>query len=100
MDEHVKHEHEHGHECGSGHGHCECEEEDDMASQMLELADEAWGELLKEKIKKLLEKNQGAKLDKLAEICYEGAHEYYTGKFGEKAKWAEFEEKLNAAMME
>jgi len=51
--------------------------------KFLQLADEAWMELLKEKVKSKIEKNQGENLDKLAEIITQA----------NKAKW---KQKLSA----
>ena len=64
------------------------------------LANAAWTELIKEKMKKAYEKSMGAKMDKIAALGVEANMEFWMGKMQEKAKWAEFEEKINKAMSE
>lgn len=67
---------EHGNYCKCGE-HCQCgdkipqqhhEEHCHCEEKFLKLADEAWMEVLKDKIKCQIEKNQCESMDKLAEI--------------------------------
>lgn len=61
--------HQHSHDescCNKGH-----HEHDDFPHKLLEMADEAWMEVLKEKIKAHVEATSGAKLEKLAKIVAE-----------------------------
>ena len=47
---------------------CSTDECCDMPEQLLELADEAWNELLREKMKAKIEESCGEKLDELAAL--------------------------------
>lgn len=77
-------DHHHGHHeqsCGSGCGcgcsECKCachQKEGCFSDQLLEMADEAWMELLHEKIKKHIESISGKELDKLAAIVSKANH--------------------------
>lgn len=66
-----EHEHHHRHNCCCEHEHC-CNghhhQYDDFSSQLLEIADEAWLELMMEKIKKVIEKTNGSQMDQLAKV--------------------------------
>ncbi|MBF0547597.1 MAG: hypothetical protein HQM08_24370 [Candidatus Riflebacteria bacterium] len=58
----------------------------DMPEKLLALADEAWNEVMKEKIKTAIQKSCGVKMDKLANLVAET----------NKAKWAhEIQGKVN-----
>ncbi len=85
--------------CSCGQDNC-CDEEKGHTGMILGLANAAWTELLKEKMKKAYEKAAGSKMDKIAAIGVEANIEMWRGKMQEKAKWAEFEEKLDKAMNE
>ena len=78
----VNHQHEHHEE------HCHCEE------KFLKLADEAWMELLKEKIKAKVEKKQGENLEKLAEIVAEANAEKWKHKITIKMKCEDYKNTL------
>ncbi len=84
----MKHHHKicGAHECHEeGHGHhetCPCcchenvcghfhEEHKDFSSQLIELADQAWMEVLKDKIRNHVEKTAGKHLDELAKFVAE-----------------------------
>ena len=60
------HEEEAHHEC-CNHDH-ECHDHESFADQLLELADDAWMEVLHEKLKKAIEAASGKHLEKLAKI--------------------------------
>ncbi len=76
--------------CGCGCKHCGC----DYASKFLELADCAWKEALKEKIKEYIHANS-KHLDELARIIAEANHERWQKKMEDDTCGGGFEEKLN-----
>jgi hypothetical protein len=79
---HCHHCHGH-HDCCHHEGHhhdgCQCSscqhaghgQSGDFSAKLLEMADEAWMEVLKEKIKEQVAASSGDKLDKLAKIVAE-----------------------------
>ena len=71
-------------------GHHSCE---DIAHEFLELADEAWMEALKEKIKSHILLHD-KKLDELAHLISETNHERWQRKMSKKRACAEYHEKL------
>ncbi|KTD70092.1 MULTISPECIES: hypothetical protein [Legionella] len=91
---HDMHEEHHHHE----HGHChhgEHADGDDMkANYFLELADEAWEEVLKEKIKAHVMKTQGDRLDKLAQIVAEGNNHRWKNIMDKKQGYTDFMEEI------
>jgi hypothetical protein len=104
------HHHEHsgsGHEGGSccGHqlcqncGHCGCSchqhEHQDFSHQLLEMADEAWMDLLQEKIKKQIEASSGARLDQLAKLVADSNKERWKNKMGTQNATEEFKDKVS-----
>lgn len=82
---------------------CECpcsccqgkEKECNFAKELLELADCAWMEALKEKIKENILKKDAENLNKLAELVSESNGQRWKHKMGEKRSKKEFKEKLN-----
>lgn len=92
--EHGSHEsacHEHE---GCGHHSCGSEKKEcDWAHQFLELADEAWMEVLKEKIKEHI-RSDAKHLDELAKIISEANNEKWRGKMEKKQRCSCYEEKL------
>ncbi|GEM_PF-1832071 len=76
-----------------------CDEPMDKGKYMMGLADDAWEELMKEKMKIALQKAKGEKMDKVAQICVEACIAYWSNKMKEESAWAEFNEKLKNAMM-
>lgn len=93
--------------CQKGHHHqheCPCcchhhEEAGDLSTDLLDLADAAWMELLKEKIKKHIEKRSGAHLDQLAAYISENNHARWSAKMAEERTQQEFEDKLMSILM-
>ncbi len=77
------HHHHHDHD-----GHCHC------AEKFLEIADEAWKEVLKEKIKTKIIEHKGEHLDKLAEIIAKANGEKWKHKISAKTKCNDFKENL------
>ena len=69
------------------------------SAMIMGLANEAWGELMKEKMKASYEKAMGDKMNKTAAIGVEMCMAFWGNKMKEGAAIAEFEEKLRKAMM-
>lgn len=76
------HEHHHHHEEGS------------FAHELLEMADEAWMEVLKEKIKEHIVKAHGKNLDKLAQLVSESNAERWKSKLALQKNHGEYLEKI------
>lgn len=81
--------------CGCGHHHhgeegCHCEE------KFFEIADEAWREVLKEKIKDKILAHKGEHMEKLAEIIAKANGERWKHKISAKMKGLEFKDSLKA----
>lgn len=89
MSHHHCHANHHHHSCSDQedhnsccccHGHNECHEnhhgseQGDFAHQLLEMADEAWMEVLKDKIKHQIETSSGKHLDQLAKLVADSNH--------------------------
>lgn len=97
--EHCEFEHEkhccHGHfkheEC---HHHCAHEHKDEKANYFLELADEAWEEVLKDMIKEYILETQRDRIAKLAKIVSEGNHQRWRNRMEQKQDCKEFMEEL------
>lgn len=83
--------HHHGEE-NSCHqeGHSEC----GFAEQLLEMADEAWMEVLKEKIKGHILATKGAHLDKLAKLVAESNEEKWKNKMVKHHGCENYKQKL------
>lgn len=75
--------------CGSGDGDKSC----NYAEKFLELADQAWMEVLKEKIKDSIRSND-KKLDELAHLITEANHDRWQKKIESKKCCGSFDEKL------
>ena len=99
---HHHHHHDHCHEdecCG----HCECDEHhhhhhEKFSHQLLELADEAWMEVLKEEIANEIRRTSGDHLKKMAKLVNETNHERWKELMAEKKGLGEFEEKLKSLL--
>lgn len=97
------HSHSHGKDghchddscCSSSCGkHEEEHEHCDFSQQLLELADEAWMCVLKEKIKKQIESTCSAQLDELAKLVSETNKQRWKQKMCADHSCAEFEDKV------
>lgn len=77
----------HSHHYGSEEG-CHC------AEKFLEIADEAWKEVLKEKIKAKIIAKKGEDIEKLAEIIAKANGEKWKHKISAKTKCNEFKDSL------
>lgn len=96
--------HGHGHQecscgcgcgCGDkGHHHHDSEKGCHCAEKFLELADEAWKEVLKEKIKAKIIAKKGEHIEKLAEIVAMANGEKWKHKISAKMKCNEFKDHL------
>jgi len=70
------------------------EEQHSCEEKFLKLADDAWMEILKEKIKNEIEKNQGESLEKLAEIITKTHCEKWKHEVNIKSKCEEYKKTL------
>lgn len=96
----------HHHSHHSHHGDCSCDchqgcqcpchqgHDDNFAAILLQAADEAWLEVLKEKIKEEIQKQSGAQLNKLAKLVAEANHKRWQDKMCAKKSECSFEETL------
>ena len=80
--------HHHHHHHGEEGGGCHC------TDKFLELADEAWAEVLKEKIKSQIIAHKSEHLDKLAELVAKANGEKWKYKISAKMKGSEFKDDL------
>lgn len=71
---------------------CTC----NMPEKLLALADEAWNELLKEKIKEEISKSCGESMDKLAKLVAETNKAKWTHTIKGKVRCREYKDKLKA----
>ena len=93
-------------ECSTEKGQCseapqakkdsECCE---IPAKLLCAADEAWHELLKEKIKKQIETHNGEKLNKLAEVVAQANHQRWTGLIAQKQACNDYQEQVKEIMI-
>lgn len=95
--------HHHEGECSHGESTCSCschqaseghEGYDDFAHELIEMADEAWMEVLKEKLIEHIESTDGANLDKLAKLVTETNKERWKHKLAKKRGCKNFREQL------
>jgi len=104
----MSHEHSDTHHCHGAHEHCECcqgeicgvchhhhQKHEDFSHELIELADEAWMEVLYEKIKKQVEANSGANLDKLAKLVADSNQARWKNKMGANKATTELKDKLS-----
>lgn len=80
---------------------CQChathfEGREDFAAELLHLADDAWMELLKEKIKEQILKKNGKQLDKLAALVSNANHSRWQHKMGEQGAKQELRKDLGS----
>lgn len=98
---HQHHHHGHCHE-DSCCGHCECGEHHHhhgkFSHELLELADEAWMDVLKEEIMGEIRRHSGEHIKKMAKLVAETNNERWKEMLAEKKDVAEFEEKLKGLL--
>ncbi len=70
----------------------------DMHEKLLALADDAWMELLKEKIKAEIEKTNGQHMDKIAKLVSDANFAKWGSMINAKVKCNEYKENLKALM--
>ncbi len=73
----------------------ECHEHGSFAKELLELADEAWMEVLKEKIKENIKSGIGKNLDELAKLVSEANHSRWKHKMCKEKSCDSFECKID-----
>lgn len=82
--------------CGSD---CSCKKGGscgDFSAKLIQMADDAWTCLLKEKIKARVEKINGAQLDQLADLVAASNNERWKEKLKAKESCNDFQEKIEA----
>lgn len=70
-----------------------------MPEKLLCLADEAWKEVVKDKIKQEIEKTAGAKLDALAKLVAEGNHKKWSYLIEGKQQCDQFKDQVKEALL-
>lgn len=80
--------------CGCGGHHHHDEDKCHCAEKFLEIADEAWKEVLKEKIKAKIIAKKGEHMDKLAEMVAMANGEKWKHKITAKLKCGQFKDDL------
>lgn len=91
---------EEGHSCCCGEESCQIchshhHHQAEFSDQLLELADEAWMEVLKEKIKEKIKTSNGAQLDKLAALVSDANNARWKGKITNHKGLKEFKDKIS-----
>jgi DNA-binding ferritin-like protein (Dps family) len=91
------HHHEHQEaSCCSHEHHChEHHHHGSFADQLIHVADEAWMDLLKEKMKKQIEAQTGKHMDELAKIVTEENEKRWKNKMTDKNFCDEYRDKIN-----
>ena len=87
-----------GADCCSGSS-CNKSSGCEMTDMLMHIADSAWAELMKDKMKKLFETHRGKNMDKLAKASVEASLAYWEHKMKGKMACHENKEKLKQAMM-
>lgn len=87
----------HHHDCGCCHHNGALTESthQDFAHELLELADAAWMELLKDKIKEQIKASSAAQLDQLAKLVTHANKERWEHTMAKKSACDSFREKLH-----
>lgn len=84
--------------CAESAAHSADKECCDAPEKLLCLADEAWRELLKDKIKQEIEKAAGPKLNSLAKLVAETNHRRWSHLIQGKQKCDEFKQQVKEAL--
>ncbi len=71
----------------------------DMPEKLLCLADEAWKEVLKDKIKQEIEKSAGPKLSELAKLVAETNHKRWSHLIEGKQKCDEYKQQVKETLL-
>lgn len=83
--------------CGCKHCQCSCHQ-GKYADQLLHLADEAWMEVVKEKIKEEIRQHSGESIDQLAKLVATANHARWKDKMQAKKDQEDFETQLRNAL--
>ncbi len=86
-------------ECHESAGQSASSECCEIPEKLLCLADEAWRELLKDKIKQEIQKAAGPKLDSLAKLVAETNHRRWTHQIQGKIKCDEYKQQVKDALI-
>lgn len=78
---------------------CHESERCDMPEKFLDLADEAWMEVLKEKIKAQIESTCGNEMEQLAKVVTETNKERWNQKFAKRRLQHQYHERLKEIFM-
>jgi len=98
------HDHHHGHDhshcndsscCSCHHCDCGCHHEEKYSDTLLDLADEAWMEILKEKIKEEIRLMSGDNLTEMAKLVATSNHARWQDKMEQKKDVEDFEGRLH-----
>lgn len=96
------HSHHHDGECCCSCHTCACEchnhHHKKYTKELLCLADQAWMEVLKEKIKEEILKTSGKHLDQMAKLVSEANHKRWKEKLAEKKQLEDFDDDLKSLM--
>lgn len=98
---HHHHHHSHGNGCCACSRDVECgcschhHHSHKHSDELLALADEAWMEVIKEKIKEEIKKHSGDHLDKIAALVAQTNHARWNHLLGEKENLHTFEDELH-----
>lgn len=93
--------HNHHHEEAHSHSHCHDDDECDMeghelsyADMLIEMADEAWEEVLKDKMKAEILKTSGEQLDQIAKLVTQKNSERWKGIMSNKESDEKYKDTL------
>jgi hypothetical protein len=84
--------------CSCSQCQCSCHQQGKYADDLLHLADQAWMEVLKEKIKEEINLNAGEHLTKLAKLISSSNHARWRDKMQGKKDYEDFETQLKGIM--
>jgi hypothetical protein len=85
--------------CGSGSSDCGQSSGCEMTDMFMKLGNQAWEELMVEKMKKQWEALRGQNMDKMAQAGVEASMAYWQHKMEGKMKCHESKEKIKQSMM-
>ena len=71
----------------------------EMTDKLMHLAEKAWEKLLIEKMKKILEEKNGARMDKVAQATVEATNSYWEHKMKGKTQCHDAKDKIKSAFM-
>lgn len=84
--------------CTNSHCQCACHQQCKYSDELLKLADDAWMELLKEKIKEDILQNAGDQLTRLAKLVSTANHARWKDKMQSKKDHEDFESQLKSVL--